>query len=122
MKAHTWKIDGVLEWGEPRRRCAKCGMLAHWIGAREACPWMISQRAGDERTTLAADVTRWPGPYKHNAWRTCKRCSARFRQPKRYRALAYCGPVCVREHERERTRVHVAAHYARKREAERNGA
>ena len=113
MTAHQFRPDGYCEDGDPRLRCSRCGMLAHWAGARDACPWIISQRANDERTTLAADITRWPGPYKHNAWRTCKRCSARFRQPKRYRALAYCGPVCVREHERERNRDHAAAYRER---------
>lgn len=35
--AHTWMADGRDECGDPRIRCARCGMLRTWAGAVDGC-------------------------------------------------------------------------------------
>ena len=123
MRPHTWTLDGTMSDGEPRRRCSRCGMLGHWAGARDACPWLDNASVSRLATmdAVAREVvsgetttTQWEGPYRRHRWLTCKRCSARFRHPKRFRIIGFCGPVCVRENELERGRAYSTAYAARK--------
>lgn len=123
MTAHRWTADGVRDLGEPRHRCARCGMLSHWAGARDECPWMdaatVSRLATMDaaaREVQRADTTTsvWEGPYRHNKWKTCKRCNVRFRHPKRFHIISLCGPVCVRENELERGRAYRITYEQRK--------
>lgn len=123
MRPHHFVADGRLDDGDPRLRCSRCGMLAHWAGARDACPWLdaasVSRLATMDavaREVVNGETTtsQWQGPYRRHKWITCKRCSARFRHPKRFHIISYCGPVCVRENELERGRANAAAYQARR--------
>lgn len=122
MRAHHFVADGCLEDGDPRLRCSRCGMLSHWAGARDACPWLdaasvarLAAMDADVRVLVSSDgaSTHWEGPYRRHKWLTCARCSARFRHPKRFRVISFCGPMCVRENDMARNRDHAAAYRER---------
>ena len=122
MKAHHFVNDGRREDGEPRLRCARCGMLGHWAGARDACPWMdatsvarAAAMSGETRPLVTANgaSTHWPGPYRMGRWASCKRCGAKFRHPKKFRVISFCGPMCVHDNALERNRADAAAYRAR---------
>ncbi len=122
MRAHHFVADGRLDDGDPRLRCSRCGMLSHWAGAREACPWLdaasvarLATMDAVAREVVCGETTtaQWEGPYRRHKWLTCSRCSARFRHPKRFRVISFCGPVCARENDMARNRAHQAAWRAR---------
>ena len=121
MTAHHFVADGYREDGEPRLRCARCGMLGHWAGARDACPYLCNARYRVHATPSAPQPvvqgngasTHWEGPYAKNRWSTCARCSARFRHPKRFRVMSFCGPMCARDNQLDRNRADAAAYRAR---------
>lgn len=54
--SHQWESDGVDESGEARFRCAHCGMLSSWAGARYACSGRTARglELAEARALLAA--------------------------------------------------------------------
>lgn len=127
MKPHHFVSDGRLDDGDPRLRCSRCGMLAHWAGARDACPWMdpamvtrmrliIAPGSEPERHTPAPKPVidgRWAGPYREEPARLCKRCRQPFQRPVRMNRVDFCGPLCKLENTRARVAAKMRETYHR---------
>lgn len=126
MTAHRWTADGVRDLGEQRLRCARCGMLSHWAGARDECPWLDAATVARLARLDAAQGRvvehvrrpdapsidgRWAGPYWDEPERVCAHCGDKYRRPKSMTKVSYCGPNCVREVKRARVAAHMRKTY-----------
>jgi hypothetical protein len=129
MRPHTWTLDGTLSDGEPRRRCSRCGMLGHWAGARDACPWLDNAMVTRMRMLLAPGSAaqpsarvepppavdgRWAGPYREEPARLCKRCRQPYQRPARMNRVDFCGPLCKLENTRARVAAKMRETYHRR--------
>ena len=119
MTEHIWVAGGMSEVGERLVSCSRCGIRRHWLGARDACPWLSGERyrVHEPRETREATdgALRWSGPYRREELRPCRRCSALFRRPVAMNVTHFCGPTCARQQKLERISARVAAHAERQR-------
>ena len=129
MRPHHFVADGFRDLGEQRLRCARCGMLSHWAGAHDECPWLDAASMARLAAIDAADGRvveqerrpeppsidgRWAGPYRDEPARECVRCGGAYRRPTAMGKVSYCGPVCVREVKRARVAARMRLVYAQK--------
>jgi endogenous inhibitor of DNA gyrase (YacG/DUF329 family) len=104
-RAHRWQDDGQLEDGDQRRRCARCGVCAHWRAARLACE--LSIHAASRQPRKSEPVVTVP----------CGICRKPFVRHSPVLHLHYCGDACALEARRASNRKAQARYAARKREA-----
>ena len=104
-RAHRWQDDGQLEDGDERRRCARCGVCAHWVAARANCELFVNP------------PSRTPRPKAWVISVTCALCGKPFERHEKVLHVRYCGDECSLEARRESTRKAQARYIARKREA-----
>lgn len=97
---HDWRDDGVRDLGKPRRRCARCGVLAHWPAAESSCSSvLLHQPAGDIAQDPLHDG-QWRGPYAAGPLPTCAICAREFRRPIMNTLGKTCGAACAAENKR----------------------
>lgn len=104
-RAHRWQDDGQLEDGDQRRRCARCGVCAHWVAARANCELSIHAASRQPRKSEPVVTV------------LCGICGKPFTRHARVLHVRYCGDACALEARRASTRKAQARYAARKREA-----
>lgn len=92
--AHDFRDDGVRDLGKPRRRCARCGVLAHWPAAEATCVQLLVRFQPLALETEPLYPDQHPGPYVGGELPTCAICSRQYRRNKHHGLSTTCSPAC----------------------------
>ena len=92
--AHDFRDDGVRDLGQPRRRCARCGVLAHWPAAAATCVQLLVRFQPVSIETQPLYPGQHPGPYVNGDEGVCVICERRYRRNIKHGASTTCSEAC----------------------------
>lgn len=91
---HDWRDDGVRDLGQPRRRCLRCGVLAHWPAAHATCVQLLVRFQPVSIETQPLYPGQHPGPYVNGDEGLCVICERRYRRNIKHGASTTCSEAC----------------------------
>lgn len=101
---HDFRADGVRDFGLPRLRCSRCGVLAHWPAAHATCVQLLVRFQPLALETEPLYPGQHPGPYVGGEHPTCAICSRQYRRNRRHGGSTTCSIACAATQKRTSNR------------------